>query len=160
MMITAPNDPSAFAVVYTCMRVGSCVWGLAGSAVGPCGSDWSRALKISVSFSFFALIVGLLPLVVASFVWRDLCCLLTWWLLAQLCLCVDWRSGLARTPDPPLRLALLCCAERILFIILFCGVSNYLLPCFSGILCVMEISIGLYAAEIFNPGVTRVDGLS
>lgn len=43
-------------------------------------------------FSFFPAVVGLLPLLVASCVWMDLCCLLTWCLPAQICL----LSGLGR----------------------------------------------------------------
>ena len=117
--------------VYVCVgqsaRVGSCAGGFAGSAAGPCGCDWAEG--ISVSFSLFPVVVGLLPLVVASLVWRDLCCLLTWCLPAQLCLLSKLEEWLACTPDPPplrrlllllLLLTLLCYTRQNLFF--FCSV--------------------------------------
>lgn len=59
--MTAPNDPSV-GPVCDGVHVGPCVCGLAASAAGSCGCDWPWR-----SFSFFAVLVGLLPLVVICF---------------------------------------------------------------------------------------------
>lgn len=99
MMIIVPNDPWAWAAVCMCVWWRTCALAhvfvvllallsapVVVIGVWPCGS---------VSVSFFPVVVGPLPLVVASLVWRDLCCLLTWCLPAQLCLLSGLQEWLA-----------------------------------------------------------------
>ena len=137
-MIFVPNDPWAWAAVCMCVWWHTCALAhvfvvllalllapVVVIGVWPCGS---------VSVSFFPVVVGPLPLVVASLVWRDLCCLLTWCLPAQLCLLSGLQEWLAFTLTHHSCRLLRIMLSKVFFLLLY-GVSNYFLPCFSGRVC-------------------------
>ena len=118
-MITAPNDPCTWAAVCVCVCDGlhacwlMCWWLCLALQLDPV-----VVIEVSPcrSPSLFPVLVGVLGLVVASLVWKDLCCLLTWCLPAQLCLLSGggegWEGGwLASTPTH--HCCWLCCVALI-----------------------------------------------